>query len=526
MQLTFFNWFLAFLPVVSVLVFMMLLKWGGSKAGAAAWFITLAVAVLRYGAGAELTAFSQVKAILLSLDVLYIIWAALLFFHTANEAGAVKAIGDALVSLTDDRTLQGLLVSWVFVSFLQGVGGFGVPVAVTAPLMVGMGFSPVQAVIMTSIGHGWAVNFGSMGTAYQSLLAVTNLPGEYLAHETGLLLGSTAIVCGMIVAVLAGGFKGMLRNLPVIIILSIVMGGAQYWVANNRMWTLGATTAGLAGLVFGVGLLKLPFFKRKPQVDAPAAVPSLAPTGKPIKLWVAFAPYVILVILAFATNLITPLVNFLDGVQVSLKFPELTTAYGWTTPAGTGRNISIFGHPGFTLLVSAIIAYFIFKGSGYYKAGIKRTLGKKVLNSAVKSSLGIVAMVGMAILMSHSGMTNTLAQGLSAGFGKVWYPLVAPVIGALGAFITGSNNNSNVLFAVLQQNTAELLKLSVPLILAAQTAGGAVGSILSPAKVIVGCSTVGMTNREGEVLGKLLAYGSIPVIFIALFTMLLSLFTG
>ncbi len=524
MQLTFFNWFLAFLPVVSVLVFMMLLKWGGSKAGAAAWFITLAIAMLRFGAGAELTAYSQVKAILLSLDVLYIIWAALLFFHTANEAGAVRAIGAGLVSLTEDRTLQGLLVSWVFVSFLQGVGGFGVPVAVTAPLMVGMGFNPVQAVIMTSIGHGWAVNFGSMGTAYQSLLAVTNLPGEYLAHETGLLLGSTAIVCGMIVAFLAGGLKGLVRNLPVIVILSLVMGGVQYWVVTNRMWSLGATTAGLAGLVVGVGLLKLPFFKRKIQTGEPAAVP-LAPTGKPIKLWVAFAPYVILVVLAFVTNLIAPLAEYLDGVQVSLQFPELLTAYGWVTPAGSGRNISIFGHPGFTLLVSSIIAYLIFKRSGYYKAGVMRTLGNKVLNSAVKSSLGIVAMVGMAILMSHSGMTNTLAQGLSEGFGKVWYPLVTPIIGALGAFITGSNNNSNVLFAVLQQNTAELLNLSVPLILAAQTAGGAVGSILSPAKVIVGCSTVGMTNREGEVLGKLLAYGSIPVIFIALFTMLLSLFS-
>ena len=129
---------------------------------------------------------------------------------------------------------------------------------------------------------------------------------------------------------------------------------------------------------------------------------------------------------------------------------------------------------------------------------------------AVNSSLGIVAMVGMAVVMSHSGMTNLLAQGLSQSFGKDFYPAIAPFIGALGAFITGSNNNSNVLFAALQMRTAELLQLSVTLILAAQTAGGSLGSIMAPAKVIVGCSTVGLGDHEGVVMRPVLGYGNHP----------------
>jgi len=125
--------------------------------------------------------------------------------------------------------------------------------------------------------------------------------------------------------------------------------------------------------------------------------------------------------------------------------------------------------------------------------------------------------------MLHSGMTYLLAEGLSVSVSRQFYPAVAPFIGALGAFITGSNNNSNVLFAVLQQNTAELMNLSVPLILAAQTAGGALGSVLAPAKVIVGCSTVGLSGKEGAVMRKMLYYGALTIGSVALTAFVINL---
>ncbi len=132
-------------------------------------------------------------------------------------------------------------------------------------------------------------------------------------------------------------------------------------------------------------------------------------------------------------------------------------------------------------------------------------------------------MVGLASVMLHSGMTYLLAQGLSEGISRTVYPAVAPFIGALGAFITGSNNNSNVLFAALQMNAAQLLNLSVPLILGAQSAGGALGSVLAPAKVIVGCSTVGLAGQEGSVMRKLLGYGAVTIGTVALAALLISL---
>jgi lactate permease len=525
MQLSFLTWILALLPVIVVLVLMLLRRWGGSKAGAVSWFVAIAVAMLFFGAGPRLIAYSQVKAILLSLDVLYIIWTALLLFHIADEAGAVAVIGRTLPRLTSDRTLQALLLGWLFASFLQGMGGFGVPVAVAAPLLVSLGFNPVNAVIMACIGHGWAVNFGSMATSFQTLLAVTGLPGELLAPESAILLGLSALPCGMIVAYVAGSWKGVVRTLPVLLSLSAVMGTVQYLLVTNGIWTLGATGGAMAGMLVGVGLTRIPFYNHRRNASVPEIAQPVDENGalpaKRVSLPAAFSAYIVLVVLAFGLNLIKPIEAFLDQFQYTLFFPEITTALGWVTPAEPGRYISLFNHPGAILLYSSIIAYLIYHRAGYYKPGALARILKRVASGAVNSSLGIVAMVGMSVIMSHSGMTNILALGLSQVFGAALYPLVTPFIGALGAFITGSNNNSNVLFAALQQRTAELLGLSVSLILAAQTAGASLGSIMAPAKVIVGASTVGLSDRESEVMGKILVYGLLPVLFVAVVTLIM-----
>ncbi len=514
MQLSFLNWILAFSPIVLILVLMLAFNWGGSRAGAVGWFATAALAVLRFGAEPMLIAYTQVKAVMLSLDVLYIIWGALLLFHIANEAGAIKVISDALLSITADRTIQGLLLGWLFVSFLQGMGGFGVPVAVTAPLLVGVGFSPIQAVLMASIGHGWSVNFGSMGSSFQTLIAITGLEGEYMASETGILLGLSCLLCGVLVALIAGGVKGVLRTLPIIGILGVVMATVQYLLATGGIWTLGATGGSMAGLLSAVFILRRRMV-RQPQA---ANTEKLKISGGNHRLLIALSGYAVLVILAFALNLIPPLQSFMNQIKLTLQFPELQTTYGLITPAEPSRSISLFGHAGSILVYSSLISYGIYRLTGFLKPNAEQRILSNVGKGALKSSLGILAMVGMAVVMSHSGMTSLLAEGMSHSFGKTFFPLASPFIGALGAFITGSNNNANVLFAAVQQNTAQLLGLSVPLILAAQTSGASLGSIFSPAKIIVGCSTVGLGSQEAAVMKKILVYGLVTILFVALLT--------
>ncbi|MEM5774608.1 MAG: L-lactate permease, partial [Anaerolineaceae bacterium] len=466
MPLTFLTWGLAFLPIIVVLVLMMGFGWGGSRAGAAGWFAAVILALVRFGAGPLLVAYTQSKAVLLSLDVLYIVWPALLLFHIANEAGAIRIISDALLSITGDRTIQGLLLGWLFASFMQGTGGFGVPIAVTAPLLVGVGFTPVQAVVMAAIGHSWGVNFGSMASSFQTMIAVTGLEGPYLAPDAALFLGIACFACGAIVAVIAGGWKGMIRSLPFILLLGTVMSVTQYMLVTHGMWTLGTTGAALAGLTVAVVLLRFKASRAAKKAPAPVG-PAAAPASPNHKLLIAVSAYIILVILAFGVNLIPAVEDFLGQVSFTLRFPELATSTGFITPAETGRTIHIFSHPGAVLTYASVIAYFIYRKAGYLKPKAYQKVFSNVGKGAIKSSLGIIAMVGMATIMSHTGMTKLLAQGLSEGLGKNLYPLAAPLIGALGSFITGSNNNSNVLFAGLQMNTAQLLGLSVTAILGA-----------------------------------------------------------
>ncbi|MBW6467073.1 MAG: L-lactate permease [Brevefilum sp.] len=515
LSLSFWNWLLALSPVLVVLIMMLLFRSGGGRAGGVGWFTAVIAAVLFFGSGFELLAVAQIKAILLSLDVLFIIWTALLLFHIADEAGAIRMIGRALPRLTEDRVMQSLLIGWLMVTFIQGTGGFGVPVAVCAPMLVAVGFTPIQAVAMASLGDTWAVTFGSLGTSFQTLIAVTGLPANELAPYSAMLLGFASFPSGMLVAIIGNGWKSFKRALPPVLLLSVVMGTVQYLLATNGLWTLGTTGAGLVGLVVGFLLLRLPAFQVHHN---PLSELSLAEddqdNGKSI--WLAMISYVLLVLLAFGVNLFSPVSAFLGQVRFTLNFPEVVTRYGWVNPAGPGRMINIFGHPGAILLYTCVLSLMIYKATGYLTPGALKRIFNKVTRSGVNSSLGILAMVGLASIMLHSGMTFLLAEGLSVSIGRDFYPLVAPLIGAIGAFITGSNTNSNVLFGALQQNSAQLLNLAPALILAAQTAGGSVGSVLAPAKVIVGCSTVGLAGEEGIVMRKIIGYGLIPIATVAL----------
>jgi len=522
LSISLWNWLLALTPVLVVLVMMLGFRASGSRAGGMGWLAAIIVSILVFGGNFDLLAVAQVKATLLSLDVFYIIWTALLLFHIADEAGAIRMIGRTLPKLTEDRVMQSLLIGWLMVTFIQGTGGFGVPVAVCAPILVAIGFTPIQAVAMASLGDTWAVTFGSLGTSFQTLMAVTGLPADALASYSAVLLGIASFPAGMLVAVIGNGWKSWKRAVPPILVLSLVMATAQYLLATNGMWTLGTTGAGIAGLVVGFLLLRLPHYRNHSKVLPDLAIAGAGQdSGK--SLVVAVSGYALLVVLAFAVNLIGPVGKFMGQVRFTLNFPQVATRFGWVTPAGPGRVINVFGHPGAILLYASVLSYIIYRFTGYLQPGAMKRITNRVVRSGVNSSLGILAMVGLASIMLHSGMTFLLAEGLSTSIGRDFYPLVAPLIGALGAFITGSNTNSNVLFGVLQQNAAQLLNLSVPLILAAQTAGGSVGSVLAPAKVIVGCSTVGLAGEEGMVMRKIIGYGLIPIATVALAAWLIHL---
>jgi lactate permease len=504
------DWILALSPLLLILLLMVRYRWGAAKAGTAGLLLAVAVAVTRFGARVDLLGVSHAKAFLLTLDVLLIIWSAFLLYRVADEAGAIRTIGRALPSLTSDRGMQALLIGWAFASFLQGVGGFGVPVAVIAPIMVGLGFSPLMAVVIPSLGHGWSVTFGSLATSFQALMAATGLPGETLAPTAALMLGLAGFATGMMVAHAAAGTAGVRRLLTPILAMALAMGITQFLLATNGLWNIGGLGGGLMGLLTGVAFSRSHHGQR---LDAPAA----GPTRR--ELLLALAGYIALVLITLCVQLIPPLRSALGSFVLRMPFPEVRTTLGFTTPAEYGRQIPLLRHAGTILAVSALISYFIYQLAGMYPPGAYRRILGGTVTRVMSASLGIAAMVAMALVMSHAGMTDTLARGLAQGVGGL-YPLAAPWIGALGAFMTGSNTNSNVVFALLQMRTSQLLELSAPIILAAQTAGGAIGSVIAPTKVVVGASTAGMAGDEGIVLRALLTYISLLIFGLSILTWL------
>jgi lactate permease len=514
------DWLLAFTPILVVLVLMLGFRWGGAKAGPVGWLTAVVIALAYFGADLELLYYSQIKGLLLTLFVLYIIWMALFFYHTVDEAGAVDVIGAGLPRLTADRALQALLLGWVFSSFLQGAGGFGVPVAVTAPLLVGLGFPRLAAVVIPSLGHGWAVTFGSLGSSFFALIAATGQSGADLAPWSAIMLGVCCLTCGAGVLWAAGGPQALRGALLPMLAIGLVMAGIQYVVTTNGFWSLGALSAGLAGLAVSLLLFRLPRFQGSAEQRAAARN---RPVSMPLS--VALAPYAILMLIIIGGQLISPIEEFLGQVVIRAEFPELSTSKGWVTPAETGRTIDVFGHAGALLFYASIISYVMLLWKGHYEPGAMKRIVSNTVRRAGRSSIGVTTMVGMAVVMQHAGMTQTLAEGVAGTFGAV-YTLVSPFIGALGAFMTGSNTNSNVVFGDFQQTAARLLGLNEFIILAAQTAGGAVGSTFAPAKVIVGASTVGLGGAEGPVLRKVMIYGALLVGIVGLVTALAASLVG
>jgi lactate permease len=507
---------LAITPIILILFLMVGLQWGAARAGSAGYLCALGIAILFFGARLPLLAYAHTKALLLALDVLLIIWSAFLLFRVADEAGAIRTIGMALPHLTNDKGMQALIIGWVFASFLQGVGGFGVPVAVIAPILVGLGFTPLSAVVIPSIGHGWAVTFGSLGSSFQALMASTGLSAEILSPYPALFLGISGLMVGFMVTHAATGWAGITRLALPVIFFGIVMGGIQYLVVAAGLWNIGAFAGGLAGL-----LIVLPLASRYRGESGSVSSRTLDVKA----LLIALSGYLGLIVIILVVQFTPAIKDFLGQVIITIQFPEISISGGllnrpvFITPGGAGRNINVFRHTGALLAYGSILAYLIYWKAGLYQPrALQRILGGTI-RRVLSSSVSIVSMVSMAVVMEHAGMTDTLAQGLADGMGRL-FPVVAPWIGALGAFMTGSNTNSNVVFGALQLKTATLLGFSVAVILAGQTSGAALASVLAPTKVVVGASTAGMAGKEGEVMRGMFVYTGSLVLLVSLLTLL------
>ncbi len=484
--------FLSASPLLVILLLMIGFRWNLIRTGVAAWGWTLVIAVFVFGLGFAAFVISQAKALLLALDVLPIVWGALLFYVVCEEAGAIQAIGNGLSGAVPWKSLRGLLLAWAFASFLQGAGGFGVPVVITAPLLLAVGFTPVQAVVLPFIGHAWAVTFGSLGTSFQALMSASRLGAEILAAPSALILGVLCLLSGVMIGFWISEKGEFLRLLPIILFAGSAMAATQYLLAISGFWQVASLGGGLIGLVviFAAGRLL-----RKRDTSTPYAFDR--------KFMLGLSSYILLIGIILCARWIGPLREAMAAYEWRFSLPEASTSLGYTTAAESGSGLAPLAHPGALLLYASAGVFLWFRHWGWYQPKAAGRILQKTLRQAAPVSIGILFMVGVSTILSYSGMTARLAEGLSASVGAA-FPAVAPWLGALGAFLTGSNTNSNLLFAPLQQQMARTLGVEEKILLAAQTSGGAVGSVLSPAKIGVGAVGYGGGQGDGDVMRKLL----------------------
>jgi len=532
------QWILAVIPIVALIILMVSMRWTAQQAGTTGIFIASAVALFAFSTPTDTLAVASAKGVWDAIFILYVIWPALLLYHVMSHSGGYDALRRGIQLLSRNELFIIVALGWVFTSFLQGIDGFGTPIAVVAPLLVAFGMRPVYAVAIPIIAHIWAKFYGTLGVGWLATLQVVDIDAATtlsMALQSSVLMCIQALLGGLTLVWMYGRWAAVRSGWPLVLIIAAIQGIGQL-LAIFVDPVLAAFLPATAALV---ALYPLSRWSRYREADAsikdrPAMLHAASrPNSEavpPMGLWTALAPYGLLTVLALCVSLIDPLHGLLDAAAFGLAFPEVTTGLGMTTAATAMYSpLRIFSHPGAYILLTAVLTFVFFKRRGYFKKWAQQTgeepvrIVSALVQGAVPASIPIIAFLVMASIMKHSGQNLTLAMGIAAVAPTYVFAFLANAIGILGAFMTSSSTSSQVIFSDVQVQLAKAKGLPVSTILAAQNAGGAIGNAIAPANVVMGASTAGIAGQEGEILRKTLPWTIVVFILTGVATVLLAL---
>ena len=515
--------FAAILPLLLLLALMTVFRLSAGKAALIDLLFTAVLAVLVFKGGSSLLLWECVKGAWDALPIVLIILTAVLLYQVGKEADAFSSLRIGLERLLPNELLLVLALGWCFPSFLQGISGFGVPVAVAAPLLIGIGVKPVYAVMLALLGQSWGNTFGTLAAAWDALVAASGAAGaSQAALWASFFLFLWDIAIGVVSAFFYGRGRAVRKSLPALIVISFLQGGGELLLSQVNTTLCNFVPAALS-LIAVIALGRLPLYRERWAIeDSPMMErKGISEEGKAaLTIMDALLPYILLTALTLLVLALKPLSAFLSKVSFGPAVPETRTGLG-VVNAGYERYSAFkpFTHASFMLLLSSLA------GWAYYSIkGIKlsaKTLIKGTLKLSMPSAVAVVLLMMMSKVMCGSGMTQVLSEGIASALGR-FYTVLVPFIGLLGTFSTGSNLSSNILFGSFQGTTAGLLGLNVPAVLGAQTAGGAIGSMVSPGKILLGTSTAGLSGKEGMILSRLLRIALPAVLLIGLLLLIVA----
>ncbi|MGM0419667.1 MAG: L-lactate permease [Bacillota bacterium] len=514
MEFTLLMWVIAALPIIVLLFLMSYIKLNSRKAALISLGLTAFLGGSFYQLYPRQMLISAGKGAALSLYVALIIIGAVFLYNIVDISGGFTVIKQFMESIGGDRTLQFIGLSWAFSGFIQGVTGFGVPVAIVGALLIGVGYKPLVAITAVLVGHSWAISFGSMGSSFFALQLVTGLEPISLGVTLALFFFIPILTTGLAVAHIYGGTAAIKKNFKYILPMSILMGLAQLGAAAGGFAHVGSLLGGLVGTSFFLIVLVK-------NVDT-SLKEYWRYKAEDMYLLSALLPYAILIgtVLLFQLPFIQ---SILPDLSLDFSFPGFTTGLGYEVEAEPSFSpIVFFSHPIFFLLLASTAGGALYARRGHLtRSRFKEVLGRSY-QKARSSVLTVFILMIMALIMNDSGMIFNFAQGM-ARFSQASFPLVSPFIGILGAFLTGSNTSSNVLFGAFQVDTAGLLGFPPEVLASTQSLGGSLGSAIAPAKILLGTSVVGIAGKEGEIIKRCLSYTLASGLIVGLAALIVSI---
>jgi lactate permease len=347
------HWVLAILPIVALLVFLVPLRWRAPEAGPMAMFTAAIVALLAFRTPWDTLAVAGAKGVWDAIFILYVIWPALLLYQITKQAGAYDALRRGIAKFSRNDLFIILALSWVFASFLQGIAGFGAPVAVVVPLLIAVGVKPIYAVAMGVLAHAWARFFGTLGVGWLALLRVANVEDPVrAAYESALLILIPTYLAGLLVVWLYGRGPAVRHAWPLVLILGTILGVGQLLVAlfSPELSTFLAAAVALLALYplsrwkrFGEPIQGIP--NRPAMVERQGSEQMEA--APVMSLSMAFLPYVVLTAVTLSVLLIPSLNAMMGQIRIGLPFPAVETGFGVQNAAvARYAPITVFTHPG------------------------------------------------------------------------------------------------------------------------------------------------------------------------------------
>ena len=527
---------LSLLPIATVAVFLVLLRWPASRAMPLTYAVAAALALFVWQVPGLQVAAATINGLVIALTLLYIIFGAILLLNTLQASGAIGVIRRGFTDVSRDRRVQVIIVAWLFGSFIEGSAGFGTPAAVAVPLLVGLGFPGMAAVMAGMIIQSTPVSFGAAGTPI--LVGVNNgLSADPALVAWGMerVGGEWADflrLVGFRVAVLHA-VAGALVPLVLVSFMTRFFGERKSFAEGLQVWkfalfaalamtvpyvaagyALGPEFPAVVGSLFGLAIVvtaaRRGFLVPKPEeawdfgpkAGWPAEwtgsieVRDTAKDEAPMSLARAWTPYVIVALLLLTSRVVDPFEEYLQSFQLTWEAILGVTAVNMNA-------VQPLYLPGGLFIATSLVTFFLHRipGPAYRQAW------STSLQVTAAASIALVFTVPMVQVFINTmdgaagfeRMPIVLADGVASLVGGAW-PIFAPFIGGIGAAVAGSNTVSNMMFSLFQFNMGERIAADPVWIVALQAVGGAAGNMICVHNVVAASAVVGLLGREGSII--------------------------